>query len=267
MNAACQALVLAASRPHDPVARHAGRSHKALVEVAGVPMLIRVVRVLRQSHSVGRIAVCLEANASVIGAEPELERLVADGAVTLIQAAPTPSLSVLAALDTLPMPLLITTADHALLSVAMVDGFCTAVPADADAAVAVVRASLLQQKYPGAIRTYYRFAGEGYSGCNLFLLRSPDARRIVEFWARLERHRKRPWRLVAEVGPMALVRFLLGRLDLEGAMRHLSTKAGADVRAVELPFAEAAIDVDKATDLELAEAILARQANNGTSAT
>jgi len=258
-----QALVLAASRPQDPVARHAGQSHKALVPVGGVPMLIRVLRVLRASRSIGGIAVCLEAGAPVAGAEPELQALLAGGAVTLIDAASTPSRSVLAALGTLPLPLLITTADHPLLSAAMIDRFCAAVPVDADAAVAVVRASLLQRSYPNAIRTYYRFAGEGYSGCNLFLLQSPDALRVVELWTRLERHRKQPWRLIAEVGPIALLRFLLGRLDLEGAMHHLSTRVGAKVRAVEMPFAEAAIDVDKPADLELAEAILARRADNG----
>jgi CTP:molybdopterin cytidylyltransferase MocA len=199
----------------------------------------------------------------VAGAEPELQALLADGAVTLIDAASTPSRSVLAALGTLPLPLLFATADHPLLSAAMIDHFCAAVPVDADAAVAVVRASLLQRSYPNAIRTYYRFAGEGYSGCNLFLLQSPDALRVVELWTRLERHRKQPWRLIAEVGPIALLRFLLGRLDLEGAMHHLSTRVGAKVRAVEMPFAEAAIDVDKPADLELAEAILARRADNG----
>ena len=263
MSVARQALVLAASRPQDPVARHAGQSHKALVPVGGVPMLIRVLRVLRASRSIGGIAVCLEAGAPVAGAEPELQALLADGAVTLIDAASTPSRSVLAALGTLPLPLLITTADHPLLSAAMIDRFCAAVPVDADAAVAVVRASLLQRSYPNAIRTYYRFAGEGYSGCNLFLLQSPDALRVVELWTRLERYRKQPWRLIAEVGPLALLRFLLGRLDLEGAMHHLSTRVGAKVRAVEMPFAEAAIDVDKPADLELAEAILARRADNG----
>jgi GTP:adenosylcobinamide-phosphate guanylyltransferase len=265
VSAARQALVLAASRPQDPVARHAGQSHKALVRVGGVPMLIRVLRALHASRSVGGVAVCLEADAPVAGAEPELRSLIASGAVTLIDAAASPSRSVLRALGSLPLPLLITTADHPLLSAAMIDHFCEAVPADADAAVAVVRASLLQHSYPGAIRTYYRFAGEGYSGCNLFLLQSPDALRVVELWTRLEQHRKRPWRLIAEVGPLALLRFLLGRLDLEGAMRHLSVRVSAKVRAVELPFAEAAIDVDKPADLELAEEILARRASRGTS--
>jgi GTP:adenosylcobinamide-phosphate guanylyltransferase len=263
VSAARQALVLAASRPQDPVARHAGQSHKALVRVDGVAMLIRVLRALRESHSIGPVAVCVEAGAPLTGAEPELDRLLAAGDVTLIDAAASPSRSVLQALATLPPPLLITTADHPLLSPAMIDHFCAAAPADADVAVAVVRASLLQGSYPGAIRTYYRFAGEGYSGCNLFLLQRPEALRLVELWQRLEQHRKRPWRLIAEVGPRALLRFLLGRLSLDGAMRHLSAKAGARVRAIELPFPEAAIDVDKPADLELAETILARRSTAG----
>ena len=59
------ALVLAASRgPQDPVARHAGQSHKALVKVGGVPMLVRVLHTLQESDGVGPIAVCLETEAS-----------------------------------------------------------------------------------------------------------------------------------------------------------------------------------------------------------
>ena len=42
---------------------------------------------------------------------------------------------------------------------------------------------------------------------------------------------------------------------------------GATVRAVELPFAEAAIDVDKPADLKLAARILARRASSGVSGT
>jgi GTP:adenosylcobinamide-phosphate guanylyltransferase len=259
LTGARQALVLAASRPLDPLARHAGQSHKALLKIAGTAMLVRVLRALQESRSIGPIAVCLEAGAPVARAEPELAALIASGAVTLIDAASSPSLSVLGALETLPLPLLITTADHPLLSAAMIDRFCAAVPADADAAVAVVPASLLQRRYPDAIRTYYRFAGEGYSGCNLFLLQSQAAVRIVRFWTRLEQHRKRPWRLIAEVGPLALLRFLLGRLSLDDAMRHLSAKADAVVRAIELPYPEAAIDVDKSADLALVEKIIAHR--------
>ena len=59
------ALVLAGSRgPTDPVAAAAGLPHKALVPVAGRPMLLRVIDTLRQCPEprpeIGRIVLCLE---------------------------------------------------------------------------------------------------------------------------------------------------------------------------------------------------------------
>lgn len=259
----CRALVLAGSRgPEDPVARHAGARHKAFVRVGGVPMLARVVAALRASGRIGPITVCLDEAALAGAADPALAELLEAGAVDTIAADSTPSRSVVRALRTLarPVPMLVTTADHPLLTAEMVDRFLAAAPADADLAVALVRASLLRQAYPDTARTYYRFAGgEGYNGCNLFLLRTQAAARVAAFWSEIERHRKRPWRLVAAAGPLTLVQLVLGRLSLDAALRRLSRRTGATVRAVELPFAEAAIDVDKPADLALAEAILRRR--------
>ncbi len=253
------ALVLAGSRgPEDPVARFAGERHKAFVALDGVPMILRVVRTLLACQQVERIALSLEEPRLAHTAASELADLVDRGDITVLQSDQTPSRSVLRALRELgdPVPLLVTTADHPLLTPAMIDHFCSATPPEADVAVAVARASLIRGSYPDAIRTYYRFSGEGYSGCNLFALLRPDARKAVAFWSEMERHRKRPWRLISAVGPGALVRFLLGGLTLDAALARLSRATGVTVRAVEMPFAEAAIDVDKPADLALAEKIL-----------
>jgi hypothetical protein len=72
----------------------------------------------------------------------------------------------------------------------------------------------------------------------------------------LERYRKRPLRLILEVGPLALLGILVGLIDLEGACRILSKRVGAGIKAVVLPIAEAAIDVDKIEDRRLVEEIL-----------
>ncbi len=254
------ALVLAGSRgPTDPVANHAGLPHKALVPVAGVPMLLRVVRALRDTPLVRQIVLCIEP--ALLDADPAVTAELRRDSLRFIPADRTPGLSVLRALDEIaePFPLLVTTADHPLLTPAIVGHFLAAAPTDADISLGLATASIIGTAYPDAHRTYYRFAGEGYSGCNLYLLRRPAARRAVSFWAGIERFRKQPWRLVLAIGPLTLGRFLLGRLSMEEALRRLSALAGASVRAVELPFAEAAIDVDKPSDLVLAEAILAKR--------
>ena len=77
-----------------------------------------------------------------------------------------------------------------------------------------------------------------------------------EKWQYLEQSRKKPWRLVAAFGWPALIRYALGLLSLDGAFRIVSTRLGLVAKPILLPFAEAAIDVDKPSDLALAGEIL-----------
>ena len=152
------------------------------------------------------------------------------------------------------------TGDHPLLTPAMVEHFCAAARASgADLAAGVTPATTIREAYPEASRTYLRFRDEPCSGANLYALLAPEARRAIAFWRRAELERKRPWRLVRAFGWRPLVAYLLGRLTLDDAMTRASAITGARVAAVRLPFAEAAIDVDKPADLALAEAILARR--------
>lgn len=255
------ALVLAGSRgPDDPVARHLGVAHKCLAPVAGVPMVVRVVEALALSPSVGRIALALEAAA--LGQDlPALRPLIDGGRLTTLATALTPSLSVLRALDQLPspLPLLVVTGDHALLTPEIVEHFCAAASTTgADLAAGLTSATVLLGAYPDAQRTFLRFRDERYSGANLYAILRPEGRHAVVFWRRVEQERKRPWRLVRAFGWRPLLAYLLGRLTLDAAMARASQVIGARVAAIRLPFAEAAIDVDKPADLELVETILRR---------
>jgi hypothetical protein len=53
--------------------------------------------------------------------------------------------------------------------------------------------------------------------------------------------------------------FLTGRLELDQTMKILSRKLGIQFGAVFMPFPEAAIDVDKPADKDLAEEILMKR--------
>lgn len=261
--AGLHALVLAGRRgPTDPLAGERGATHRALLEVGGVPMLVRVVRTLRAAPSVARITVSID-DARALDDAPELKAAVAQGSLTVHQSLGSPSRSVSDVLEggARGEPSLVTTADHALLTVEIVEHFAAACArSEADVLVGVVAGSLLQARYPETTRTYLRLRGEAWSGANLFCFRNERARRAAAFWVRAERHRKHPWRLASAFGPGSLLLFLLKRLDLDAALERASHAMGAVVRPVRLPFAEAAIDVDRATDLALAERILAERA-------
>ena len=93
-------------------------------------------------------------------------------------------------------PVLVTTADHALLDQAMIDDFCRRA-ADADIAIAVVERRALLKRLPATRRTWIRFRGGAYSGANLFLLAIAQGRRPrSQLWRGVEQDRKKGWRLL-----------------------------------------------------------------------
>jgi CTP:molybdopterin cytidylyltransferase MocA len=257
-----RALVLAGSRgPTDPIAAYRGAAHKCLVRTGGLAMLARVLDTLAATSCVDEVMISAERGTPFAG-DVEIARRIVGRRLRLLDAAATPSRSVAAVLAAAPgcYPLLLTTADHPLLRPEMVEHFCReAAASGADVAVGLTPSSVLLARYPESRRTWLRFRDERYSGANLFALLTPAAAAAVAFWRRVEADRKRPWRIAGAFGWRALAHYLLGRLSLEEAMRHVTTVIGCRVHAVPLPFAEAAIDVDKVADLELVERILAAE--------
>ncbi len=256
------ALVLAGSRgPEDPVARAAGVSHKAFAGLAGRPMIAHVLAALAAVPRIGEVAVLIEPEAPALpeGAWPwELGRL---------EAAASPSRSALAGFEAAAAPVLLTTADHPLLTAEMIEHFLAAAEASgADAAAGVATRAVVERAgtgtHSGARRTYLRFSDGEVSGCNLFALMTPRARAALAFWRQLEAERKRPWRMARALGSATLLRYALGRLSMETAAAALGRAAGCRTAMLALPFADAAHDVDKPADLAFAEARLKGRAGS-----
>jgi len=247
-----QALVLAAGRgPGDPMASAYGVANKCAIPIGGVAMLRRVHDALTASGLFNRIAVSIE-DAAIADA------VLGKSARILAPAASAPA-SVIAALASgaVRYPVLVTTGDHALLTPPMLAHFCAeSEKSGADFTVGLARAETILAAYPQSIRTFFRLGNDRVSGCNLFAVFNARGLALLERWQYLEQARKRPWRLVAAFGPLALLRFALGRLSLDAAFALVSARLSLTVKPVLMPFAEAAIDVDKPADKELAEQIL-----------
>ena len=83
------AVIMAGSRAEiDPVAQASGKTHKCLVDVAGVPMLMRVLESLESCPHVARIILCVEASFKNI---PEIDKRIADGELERLDAAGSPA--------------------------------------------------------------------------------------------------------------------------------------------------------------------------------
>jgi len=254
-------LLLAGSRGvADPVAVAAGVPHKALAPVHGQPMIAHVLAALTAMPEVRRIVLVCDQPDQLRRADA-VAHAEASGVLTMAPAGPSPSRSILDSLDRpeASPPLLVATADAPLLTPEFVRHFWSAVPADADIAAAVTAGAGIRARFPGSRRTFLRFSDGDFCGCNLFALRTPEARRVVAFWRRLEDHRKQPLTMAAMLGPGMILRYLLRRLSLDDAARHISRRTGTRAAIVAIPFPEAAVDVDRPGDLPVAEQVLAER--------
>ena len=246
------ALVLAGSRPgaSDPVAASEGVAHKALASVAGQTLLERVVRAL-EGAGVRRIAVA--ANDPAV--EAEARRL---GAIVL-PTAPGPSESAGLAFERFGAPLLVTTADNALLEARWVAELVDGTPPGADVSLMLARRDRVEAAAPGTSRTWLRFADGEWSGCNLFLLATPLASRAIGAWRQVEADRKRPWRIARRLGIGTLWRYSIGRLTLAESMTRLGRQIGINAVPVAASDGRAAIDVDTPEDLALVRDLVSRE--------
>ena len=246
------ALVLAGTRPGgDPLARGLGVAHKGLIEVAGTPILERVVLALRAA-GMSRVLVSAD--------DPEVVALGQRLGAEICPPASGPSESVAVAFERTGAPLVVTTADHAMLQPEWVTELVAKTRTGADLSIMMARRQDIERALPGTRRTYLRFADGEWSGCNLFHLASPDARAAISSWRAVEADRKRPWKLVARLGLPNLVAYALGRLTLEDGLARLGRRIGVDACLVQASDGRAAIDVDKTRDLEDVLSLIGREA-------
>lgn len=159
-------------------------------------------------------------------------------------------------------PLLVTTCDHPLLTGEILRDFIARAQAtEADLVVGFATRSTIEKSYAGMRRTYLMLGGEGYSGCNLFLVRTQAGFEAIRFWSALEAHRKSPRKLAFLIGPGLMLRYLFRRfMTIDRLMAYASRRTGVKIAAALLPFAEAAVDVDKPSDLDFARQIILSRA-------
>jgi GTP:adenosylcobinamide-phosphate guanylyltransferase len=241
------AIVLAGERPGgDPLAASFGVPAKALIPVDGVAMVDRVVAALEGHSKVAKVVV---AGGDALAATRE----------NVEPAGRTIAQTVRALVERGEFPLLITTADHALLDEGMIGSFIAGAEGR-DLVVGVVERRTLLAQFPKSRRTWLRFRSGSYSGANLFWIGSAKVLPVLEVWGAVEQRRKRGRALLSAFGPLVLIGTALRLLTIQGALGRVGRRFGLVAGAVVLPQAEACIDVDSVADHVLVEAIVAARA-------
>jgi GTP:adenosylcobinamide-phosphate guanylyltransferase len=251
------AIVMAGRRAGhvDPLAAAAGLEDKSVIPVAGRPMIGHVLAALGRTPEIGRIVVSLN-DPATIDDVVEVRDLRAQGRLIVTAAQANLVDSLLVAVREASFPVFITTADNVLLTPATATEFLTgATTLGADVAVAFARRQAVLDVHPEGQRRFYRFADDSYSNCNSYWLGTPGALQVAETFRSGGQFAKHPLRIVQAFGLLNLIRFRYGIGTLDAAFRRFSRRFKLAMHPVILRDGAAAIDVDNARTLGVAEAI------------
>jgi GTP:adenosylcobinamide-phosphate guanylyltransferase len=238
--------------PVDAVARLApGVPNKCFVEIGGRTMISRVLSALREAPSIGRIVVvaplALRAHPSLAQADD----VRADGKRV------TDSLR--SGLEGLApeRDVLIVAADLPVLNGTATENFIEGVRArNADVVYGCVEKRVHVARFPEVPHTWARLRDGTFCGGGLASIKPRSFRLLERFLEQLGAARKLPWRLASLFGWDVLVRFALGRLSIAQAEARATHLLGVPVRALVSPFAETAVNVDRPSDVPIAEALV-----------
>jgi GTP:adenosylcobinamide-phosphate guanylyltransferase len=250
------AIVLAGSRPgRDPFAEQFAVDMKPLIPVAGEPMVTRPVRALLSTKAIGKIVAVSQSPERIAAVLPKNRRIKIQGSHGTI----AETIENLILSRTAEFPILVTTADHALLDEQMIAEFLGGA-AGADIAIGVVERRSLLARLPQTKRTWLAFRGGAYSGANLFAFGSIKALAAIEQWRSVEQDRKKGWRVLSALGPALLLGALLRLRTIHESAAAMARRLAMSARVVVLSNPLAAVDVDKPVDHAIVEAILAGKA-------
>jgi GTP:adenosylcobinamide-phosphate guanylyltransferase len=134
----------------------------------------------------------------------------------------------------------------------------TAMQTDEDAYYNIIRRETMETRFPGSKRTFTRFKDIELCGGDMNVVRA-SLTTNDEFWEKVIASRKNALKQASLLGFDTLILMLFHAITLEGAVKRVTKRVGLTGRALVCPYAEVGMDVDKPNQLEMVRADLMRQ--------
>jgi len=117
----------------------------------------------------------------------------------------------------------------------------------------VIRREVMEARYPESKRTYIRLKDGQFCGGDASAIRKQIATNAHPLFKKLTAARKNPVRQASLIGLDTVLLLLLAQLTIQDLVRRISKRLEIRGRALECPYAEIGMDVDKPFQLEIVQ--------------
>lgn len=253
------AIVIAGGipNPEDPLYSFVKGDAKALVDVAGKPMVQWVLDALGDAKRVDNVIIVGLSPKNQLRCRKPLHFVSNQGRMLAnIVAGINKSLQ----LNKKNKYVLVVSSDIPAMKAHMVDWLVdTSMQTHDDLYYGVCPRDVMEKRFPDSRRTYTRLKDMEVCGSDINICHVRMATDRLDLWESLLGARKSPFMQASKIGLGILFALFTRQLTLEDAVTRISERVGIKGRAIVWSYAEPCMDVDKPHQLELIRADLSKQ--------
>ncbi|MDD2921666.1 MAG: NTP transferase domain-containing protein [Anaerolineales bacterium] len=238
--------------PGEPLYAYSNGDSKALIEVAGKPMVQWVLDALGDSKTVKNVIVVGLSSKSGLTCKKPLHYVSNQGRMLAnIVAGVNQSLE----LNDKSEYIFIVSSDIPALKGEMVDWLAkTAMKTRDEMYYGVCPRDVMESRYPESKRTYTKLKDIQVCGADINIIHVNQVTQHLDTWEQLIGNRKSPLKQAAVIGWSIAFKYLTGQFTLQELVESVAERIGIKGRAIFWEHAEPCMDVDKPHQLEIMRA-------------
>jgi GTP:adenosylcobinamide-phosphate guanylyltransferase len=244
-------------QPDDPLYTYSHGDSKALIDVAGKPMVQWVLDALGDAKNVDNVIVIGLTSKSGVTCKKPLHFISNQGRMLANIVA---GVDKVLELDKKSEYVLVVSSDIPTLKPEMVDWLVeTCMETQEDLYYGVCPREVMEARFPNSKRTYTKLKGIELCGADINISHVRMATEHLDMWESLIGTRKSPLRQASIIGFGTLFRVLTRSITLDELVEVVCERIGIQARAIQWPYAEPCMDVDKPHQLELLREDMVKQ--------
>ena len=244
-------------QPDDPLYTYSHGDSKALIDVAGKPMIQWVLDALGDAKNVDNVIVIGLSPKSGVTCKKPMYYISNQGRMLAnIVAGVDKALEI----DKKSKYVLIVSSDIPSLKPEMVDWLVeTCMQTKDDIYYGVCKREVMEARFPNSKRTYTKLKDMHVCGADINVSHVRMATEHLDLWESLIGTRKSPLKQAGIIGMGILFRIATHSIALDELVEKVCARIGIQGRAIQWPYADACMDVDKPHQLELMREDMAKQ--------